>query len=103
MLPSRIDNLPNTALEAMAIGQVVVGTRGDAATGALLGAALRPFLPSRLVTGGDAGGAPEIRIPLLEGKTPVEGRPAAYVCRDRVCGLPIPDADALARELGGAA
>lgn len=28
VLPSRIDNLPNTALEAMALGQVVVGTRG---------------------------------------------------------------------------
>jgi len=28
-IPSRIDNLPNTCLEAMALGQVVVGTRGS--------------------------------------------------------------------------
>jgi glycosyltransferase involved in cell wall biosynthesis len=28
VLPSRIDNFPNTCLEAMALGQVVIGTRG---------------------------------------------------------------------------
>jgi len=28
VLPSRVDNLPNTCLEAMALGRVVVGTRG---------------------------------------------------------------------------
>jgi glycosyltransferase involved in cell wall biosynthesis len=28
VLPSRVDNLPNTCLEAMALGRIVVGTRG---------------------------------------------------------------------------
>jgi glycosyltransferase involved in cell wall biosynthesis len=28
VLPSRMDNLPNTCIEAMAQGQVVIGTRG---------------------------------------------------------------------------
>jgi len=28
VLPSRLDNLPNTCLEAMALGRVVIGTRG---------------------------------------------------------------------------
>lgn len=28
LLPSRIDNLPNTCIEAMALGNVVIGTRG---------------------------------------------------------------------------
>ena len=33
------------------------------------------------------------------GKGPVAGRPAAYVCRRDVCGLPIADAEALRRQL----
>ena len=27
-MPSRIDNMPNTCIEAMAMGKIVVGTRG---------------------------------------------------------------------------
>jgi uncharacterized protein len=42
-----------------------------------------------------------VEIPLLEGKTAVDGRAAAYVCRDRVCGLPVTDPDALEQELRG--
>ena len=30
-------------------------------------------------------------VPLFEGKTEVDGRPAAYVCRDFVCPLPVTD------------
>ncbi len=32
-------------------------------------------------------------------RNPVDGKAAAYVCRDLVCGLPTTDADTLAREL----
>jgi len=28
------------------------------------------------------------RVPLFEGKLPVQGQPAAYVCRNRTCGRP---------------
>ena len=28
VLPSRVDNLPNTCIEAMSLGKIVVGTRG---------------------------------------------------------------------------
>jgi len=34
-------------------------------------------------------------IALLDGRDEVDGRPAAYVCRNQVCGLPVTDAEAL--------
>lgn len=34
-------------------------------------------------------------IALLDGRDEVDGRPAAYVCRNHVCGLPVTDAEAL--------
>lgn len=37
--------------------------------------------------------------PLVEGKGSFGGKPAAYVCRDGACKLPITDPEALAREL----
>ena len=37
--------------------------------------------------------------PLLEGRPPVDGRAAAYVCRGSVCGLPVTSAEALAEQL----
>jgi hypothetical protein len=70
---------------------VIVGEPGEPATAALLAAALRPFLPARLVAGSG---------PLADGKATVAGRPAAYLCRDRVCGLPITEPGQLRSELG---
>ena len=37
--------------------------------------------------------------PLLEGRGPVDGRAAAYVCRGTVCSLPVTDGETLATEL----
>jgi uncharacterized protein len=34
-------------------------------------------------------------IPLVEGRGEVDGRPAAYVCRNQVCGLPVTDPESL--------
>jgi uncharacterized protein YyaL (SSP411 family) len=81
---------------------VIVGAPGDDAAGALLTAALRPFVPGRVITGGAPGAQPPLEIPLLEGKTARDGRAAAYVCRARVCGAPVTAADALERALAGA-
>ncbi|WP_124711190.1 thioredoxin domain-containing protein [Gordonia insulae] len=38
-------------------------------------------------------------LPLLDGRGPVDGADAAYVCRGTVCGLPVTDGDALAQQL----
>ncbi|MSR36219.1 MAG: thioredoxin domain-containing protein [Gemmatimonadetes bacterium] len=75
----------------------VLGDPGDAATRALLGAALRPFVPGRVVTGGpaDGGAGSSITVPLLEGKTMLGGRPTAYVCRSRACGPPVTEPEEL--------
>jgi uncharacterized protein YyaL (SSP411 family) len=42
------------------------------------------FRPSVVLAGGDGG-----EVPLLEGRTPVGGRPAAYVCEHFVCLAPV--------------
>ena len=93
-----------SALEAelaVPVDVVIIGERGDAQTAALLAAAHRPFAPSRLVTGAEPSRGAALDIPLLEGKKPLRGEPAAYVCRERVCGLPITDPGRLREELGG--
>jgi uncharacterized protein YyaL (SSP411 family) len=37
----------------------------------------------------------------MEGRTPVDGRPAAYVCREFTCRMPVTDTGALKHELAG--
>jgi uncharacterized protein YyaL (SSP411 family) len=49
-----------------------------------------------------AGGAGE-DVPLLEGRSPVDGQAAAYVCEHFACQAPVTDADALATALAGSA
>src|SRR5919198_985963 len=53
-------------------------------------AALEPFDPNAVVAFG-----PAERVPLLEGKDYVDGKPAVYVCERFACGAPVTDAAAL--------
>ena len=53
-------------------------------------AALQGFDPNAVVAFGPAGS-----VPLLEGKTLVDGRPAVYVCERFACRAPVTDAAAL--------
>jgi hypothetical protein len=58
------------------------------------------YLPNRIVvamTDGDVKAA--AGIPLLEGRTAVDGRPTAFVCRDYACDLPATDPATLTRQL----
>ncbi|ANK79553.1 MAG: thymidylate kinase [Rhizobiales bacterium NRL2] len=95
-----------TAMNAMAFDMaaldiVIAGGRDDPATDALVAAAGRHAGPDRLLQIVDPGaGALPDNHP-AHGKGPVDGKPAAYVCRGMVCGLPITDPEALARELRG--
>jgi uncharacterized protein YyaL (SSP411 family) len=53
-------------------------------------AALQPFDPNAVVAFG-----PSDDVPLLEGKTLVDGRPAVYVCERFACQAPVTDPAAL--------
>ncbi|HYZ81374.1 MAG TPA: thioredoxin domain-containing protein, partial [Solirubrobacteraceae bacterium] len=69
---------------------------------ALAGDDLDPL--ARVVRGGYfphvvlAGGGGDA-IPLLEGRTPVDGHAAAYVCERFTCGLPVTSPEELAASL----
>jgi uncharacterized protein len=41
----------------------------------------------------------EAAIPLLQGRRPVDGKPAAYVCENFVCNLPVTEPEDLERQL----
>src|SRR5829696_5205059 len=57
-------------------------------------AALAPFEPNAVVAFG-----PTEDVPLLEGKTDVDGRAAVYVCERFACRAPVTDPSALATSL----
>jgi uncharacterized protein YyaL (SSP411 family) len=72
----------------------IVGPAGDPRTAALHQAALHAAPPGAVLALGDgpAGDGPAgSAIPLLAGRGPVNGAPAAYVCRNFTCRLPVTD------------
>jgi uncharacterized protein len=68
---------------------------GDHLSG--LAAVVREKPRPHLVLAGGVEGATE--PPLLEGRTLVDGKPAAYVCENFACQLPVTDPDELKRRL----
>ncbi len=75
----------------------VVGPEDDPATGALHRAALLATAPGAVVAAGPPDGE---EFPLLKDRVLVDGRPAAYVCRDFTCRVPTSDVGELSRQLG---
>jgi uncharacterized protein len=66
--------------------------------GPLADVARERFRPHMVFAGGPEGSeAPE----LLRGRTEVEGRPAAYVCENFSCRIPVTDPEELRRQLDG--
>ncbi|HEX2190209.1 MAG TPA: thioredoxin domain-containing protein [Longimicrobiaceae bacterium] len=81
---------------------VVVGRPGEPGAEALLDVLRLRFLPNTVL----APAAPDLpaeaaeRIPLLQGRTLVDGRAAAYVCERYACRRPVTDPEELAELLG---
>ncbi len=77
---------------------VVVGDPQDPRTQALLAQVRRRYLPTAIL----ALRRPQdedVFLPLLQGRTLVDGRPAAYVCENYTCQLPVTEPEALAQQL----
>ena len=78
----------------------IVGAADDAATHALLRAVYEQYLPNKVVAQLDpADEETPKKVPLLANRPLVEGRPAAYVCRNFTCQQPVTDPEELARQL----
>jgi uncharacterized protein len=74
----------------------VVGPADDERTRDLHRTALEAAPPGAVLA---LGNGTEAGVPLLEGRGLVDGAPAAYVCRDFACRLPVTDPAALRSEL----
>ncbi len=59
------------------------------------------YLPNKVlvVAGPDQVGTLSQRIPLLAGRTQIDGSATAYVCENYTCGLPVTDPKALLKLL----
>jgi uncharacterized protein YyaL (SSP411 family) len=81
---------------------VVVGDRDDAGTGSLLSAVRMRFLPAKVLVASEESGPLADDLPLLEGRTKVDGRAAAYVCTRGTCRRPVTDPGDLVAEIEAA-
>ncbi len=71
---------------------VVVGSRGDLLTEAMLSTVHQRYLPNRaLLVVEDVRQDGEAELPLTRGKVSLNGRPTAYVCRRQACSQPVTD------------
>ncbi len=81
----------------------IVGSPDDPATRALVKVVRERFRPGWVVAAGPPVGPAAARpvVPLLEDRHLVDGRPAAYVCRESTCRAPITDPQELRVDLDG--
>ncbi len=79
---------------------VVIGPPEDAATQALFRVAHGRYLPNRAIAGA-AGPVANATSPLLTDRDLLDGKPAAYVCENYACQLPVTDPAALEQQLLG--
>ena len=73
----------------------IIGNPADRAP--LIDTVRARYRPFQVVAAGDD--AEDAHVPLLEGRTKVDGKAAAYVCRRFVCEAPVTDPEALERSL----
>lgn len=77
----------------------IVGDPQDERTQALLAEVRRHYLPSTILARKDPTREDENILPLLEGRTLINGKPAAYVCENFACQLPVTEVKDLAQLL----
>ena len=87
-LLSALDDLLSPSQEI-----AVVGELADPRTQLLLQEVRRHYLPHSVLALKEPG--EESPLPLLEGRSLVEGQPAAYVCENYACRLPVTSIEAL--------
>ncbi|MGA7672024.1 MAG: thioredoxin domain-containing protein, partial [Nitrolancea sp.] len=87
-----------------AVGDVrevaVVGAKSRPETQALLGVLREHYLPWKVVALSQPNVDGVDQVPLLTNRTEVAGKPAAYVCQNFVCQLPVTSPEELAGQLG---
>ena len=78
----------------------IVGSSNSSATSQLKETIYRRYLPNKLVVIADPSDhALTARLPLLDGKTALDGNPTAYVCQNYSCKAPIISSEGLERLL----
>ena len=87
------------ALTAGPVEVAIVGPGADPRTAALRQAALRSGSPGAAIVAGDPTDEVAMVVPLLRDRALVDGKPAAYVCRDFACRMPTTDPDELTAQL----
>ena len=103
-MPAGFSNLL-CALDAFAAStsspEIVVAPGGAEDRAAMLAAIRRPYAPDKIVLEVPSGDATDTPIDptLVAGRDPVDGRTAAYICRNRTCSLPTCDPADVAGEL----
>ena len=68
--------------------------------GELLSVVYDEYLPNKVVVSGETG-EQQTNIPLLDGRTAIDGKPTVYVCENMVCQRPVTDVADLRNVLQG--
>jgi uncharacterized protein YyaL (SSP411 family) len=76
----------------------IAGDLEDGRTEALVDEVRARYRPNVVLAAGPGDGT---AVPLLEGRAPVDGQPAAYVCQRFICRRPVSEPSALASQLDG--
>ncbi len=74
----------------------ILGDPSDARTRGLLRQVYKRYLPNKVVVCGTGD-----TLDLLKGRTQIDNLPTAYVCRNRVCKLPVTSPEELGAQLAG--
>ena len=78
---------------------VIVGDPKTPETRELIEARRSRYLPNSVTAVAEITEATTGRIPLFEGRSSIDGKPTAYVCKRGVCRLPVTSPEALLEEL----